>query len=116
MPPGRPTPGDPVSREKGPAIAPSQASTAPDVLEVTWKSLKHDNYFVLHTNDGKAAGWASRELQHDGRERFRYGVGGVKDEAKSMVLARLHVIGLLRQECLKVGVQLRVLNVSRRDG
>ena len=103
--------------EEGPAKAHGQAdtSTPEDVLVVWWKELR-DGYYVLCTEDGKAAGWASRELGHDGKNRFRYGVGGLKRDAKSLPDARSLVVMHLADSARRVGLALKLKAVHRRDG
>ena len=74
-----------------------------------------NSYFVLATEDGKAAGWACSELGPDGRDRFRYGIGGTKHDAASIYEARSRVVSRLAQSCREVGMVLCVRQVERED-
>lgn len=108
-PPGFPG-GTVPTFEEGPAKAPSQPTT--ETLNVRWKRLRND-YHVLATEDGKAAGWACRELDGFGYERFRYGVGGLKSDAKSMAEAKSLVVARLAQSARAVGMVLKLVRVGR---
>ncbi len=115
-PPDEPEGGDTIARyEEDHAKALADATTSPGIMIVRWKSLNADTYWVLE-HDGQAAGWVSRELDPGGRERIRYGVGGVTGTAKSVTDGRSFVVMSLAESCRQVGMALKVEGERREDG